>query len=105
MTRTRTTKPRAAKPAAQPPTLAPEKESKQRKQPDVSPEAQAIIERIRVMYVDEGLGFPSIANKLNAEGIKPFRTGVKWYPPVVRNIVKRNGWTKGDKKATDTAAA
>lgn len=101
---TRTTRTRAAKPAAQP-QPEPQQEPKQRKQPEASPEAQAVVERIRAMYEDDGLGFPSIANKLNAEGVKPFRTGVKWYPPVVRNIVKRNGWTKGDKKATDTAAA
>jgi len=118
MARTRSTsasKPRAAaKPKAAEPNVEklgeaaePKTESeapKEKKQRAVSDENQAVIERMRVMYEDEGLGFPSIANTLNAEGVKPFGKGVKWYPPVVRGICLRNGWMKGEKKATDKAA-
>lgn len=100
---TSTTKPRAEKqPAEQP---KPEEQPKERKQREVSPEKQAVIERIRVMWEDEGLGLPSIANRLNAEGVATFGSGHKWHPPVVRNIVLRNGWTKGDKKKASEAAA
>ena len=89
---------------AETPVETASQEPRERRPREVSDDTKALYERIRVMYEDEGLGFPSIANRLNAEGVKPLSTGVKWYPPVVRGIVKRNGWTKGEKKAIDKAA-
>lgn len=115
-TRTRSTASATAKPKAEEPQAkttadaAPEEpkveeQPKERKPREVSDDTKALYERIRVMYEDQGLGFPSIANRLNAEGVKTLSTGVKWYAPVVRGIVMRNGWTKGDKKANETAPA
>jgi hypothetical protein len=73
---------------------------KERKAREVGPATQKVIDSIRVMYEDEGLGFPSIAKRLNEQGVKTFRGGETWHPPVVRGICLRNGWTKGDKKQT-----
>jgi hypothetical protein len=64
----------------------------------VGPATQKVLDRIRELYEDEGLGFPSIAKTLDAEKVKTFRGGDKWHAPVVRGIVLRNGWTKGEKK-------
>lgn len=64
----------------------------------VGPATQKVLDRIRELYEDEGLGFPSIAKALNDKKVKTFGGGDKWHPPVVRGIVLRNGWTKGEKK-------
>jgi predicted flap endonuclease-1-like 5' DNA nuclease len=78
---------------------------KAKKVREVGPATQKVIDQIRELYVDQGLGFPSIAKTLNEEGVKTFRGGDVWHPPVVRGICLRNGWTKGEKKqATSTDA-
>jgi Recombinase len=76
---------------------APDAEPKP-KQKKVGPATQKVLDRIRAMYEDEGLGFPSIANRLNADNVKTFGGGKTWHPPVVRSICRRHGWTKGEKK-------
>lgn len=73
---------------------------KAKKVREVGPATQKVIDHIRELYVNQGLGFPSIAKKLNEEGVKTFRGGDTWHPPVVRGICLRNGWTKGEKQTT-----
>jgi DNA invertase Pin-like site-specific DNA recombinase len=48
---------------------------------------QEIIGRI-IKLRGEGLGMDRIAERLNAEGVKP-RTGVKWYPMSISRVLER----------------
>lgn len=100
MARSTTSKTRTAKPAAAPQTDEPT----QTKQREVGPATQAVIDQIKAMYEQEGLGFPSIANRLNADGVKTFRGGDTWHPPVVRGICLRNKFVKGEKAKTEAAS-
>jgi hypothetical protein len=79
-------------------------EPKQRRAREVGPATQAVIDRIRELYEDEGLGFPSVAKKLNDEKVKTFRGGETWHPPVVRGICLRNGFVKGEKRKASAEA-
>ena len=85
-------------PQVEPVETLEDEQPKQRKQREVGPATQKIIDHIRELYEGEGLGFPSIAKRLNEEGVQTFRGGDTWHPPVVRGICVRNGWTKGEKK-------
>ena len=90
---------RKQQPAVEGPVETPEVDlPKAKKVREVGPATQKVIDRIRELYEGEGLGFPSIAKKLNEEGVQTFRGGDTWHPPVVRGICLRNGWTKGEKK-------
>lgn len=60
-------------------TVEPIEEAKQRKAREVCPATQKVIDRIRELYEDEGLGFPSVAKKLNDEKVKTFRGGETWH--------------------------
>ena len=79
------------------PADGPVEKPRERRQREVGPATRKVFEQIRVMYEDEGLGFPSIAKRLNEQGVKTFRGGDTWHAPVVRNIVIRHGWKKGEK--------
>jgi DNA invertase Pin-like site-specific DNA recombinase len=48
---------------------------------------QVVVERAKALRA-EGLGFDRIAERLNAEGIKP-RTGARWWGRTVNNILER----------------
>lgn len=48
---------------------------------------QVVVERAKALQA-EGLGFDRIAERLNAEDIKP-RTGARWWGRTVNNILKR----------------
>src|SRR5919202_6246092 len=69
----------------------------ERKQREVGPATKKVIERIRKMREEEGLGFPSIAKRLNDEKVPTFGSGKTWHPPVVRGICLRYGFVKGEK--------
>jgi DNA invertase Pin-like site-specific DNA recombinase len=48
---------------------------------------QEILARIKVMHAG-GKNYEAISSALNTDGVEP-RSGVKWYPATVRNIVLR----------------
>lgn len=77
---------------------------KERKLREVGPATQKVIDQIKAMYEGEGLGFPSIAKRLNEQNVPTFRGGETWHPPVVRNIVIRHGWSKGEKAKEATVS-
>lgn len=79
-------------------TQQPAEQPKASKPREVGAATQKVYDRIRELYENEGLGFPSIAKKLTEEKIKTFRGGDTWHAPVVRGICMRHGWTKGKKK-------
>jgi hypothetical protein len=80
-----------------------DEQPKERKLREVGPATQKVIDQIKAMYEDEGLGFPSIAKRLNEQNVPTFRGGETWHPPVVRNIVIRHGWSKGEKAKKEAA--
>jgi hypothetical protein len=69
---------------------------KERKSREVGPATQAVIGRILDLR-KQGLGYPSICKALNEEGVKTFKGGETWHPPVVRGICMRNGVERGTK--------
>jgi predicted flap endonuclease-1-like 5' DNA nuclease len=85
-------KPAQAKTQAKPEAAEPQ----ERKQREVGPATQAVIDRILDLR-KQGLGYPSICKALNEEGVKTFKGGATWHPPVVRGICMRNGVERGTK--------
>ena len=76
---------------------------KERKPKEHTDEQKKALALIRKLYEQQGLGFPSIAKHLTEKGIPTFGSGSQWHAPVVRGIVLRNGWKKGEKKHTGAA--
>lgn len=72
--------------------------AKERKERQVGPATQKVIDRILEMR-QQGMGYPSIAKTLNDEKVKTFGSGTTWHPPVVRGICLRNGVEKGEQAA------
>ena len=54
---------------------------------EIDPEQSAIYKRIVSMYLDQGLSFQAICDKLNEEGIKS-RTGKQWRNIVIGDMMK-----------------
>jgi predicted flap endonuclease-1-like 5' DNA nuclease len=91
---TGTAKPETTKPKTEKPATV--EQPKERKPRDVGPATQAVIDRILDLR-KQGLGYPSICKALNEEGVKTFKGGETWHPPVVRGICMRNGVERGTK--------
>ena len=54
-----------------------------------NPAEQMILERMMIMRNNEGMGYKTIADSLNSEGVSP-RSGRQWWATSVRNIVNRS---------------